>query len=88
MKFVHAIFLNQLFFQNAWAEFKFRLQIRIQRKISRRIVRVHTGVIVIIPVIRMKKITAWALNFNFSENHHKTNTDSILQRTIRREILR
>ena len=48
-------FIKSAFFQNAWAELKFRLQIRIQRKISRRIVRVHTGVIVIIPVIRMKK---------------------------------
>ena len=32
-------FIKSAFFQNAWAELKFRLQIRIQRKISRRIVR-------------------------------------------------
>ena len=32
-------FFKSAFFQNAWAEFKFRLQIRIQRKISRRMFR-------------------------------------------------
>ena len=55
---------------------------------SRRLVRVDTGVILIIPVIRMEKMTAWAFNANFSENGRKTDADSIIQRTIRREILR
>ena len=36
-------FFKSIFFQNAWTESKFRLQIRIEHKISRRMVRIITA---------------------------------------------
>ena len=49
---------KSIFHQNAWAEYKFWLQIRIQRKIPRRMVCVDMGSILILPTICMKIKTA------------------------------
>ena len=51
-------FLKSNFLENAWAENFVWLQIRIQRKISRRRVRVDIVFILILPTFRMKIVIA------------------------------
>ena len=59
-------FFKLNFVGNAWAENFCGLQIRIQRKISRRMVCVCMGSLVILPTIRTNIVIAWALNVIFS----------------------
>ena len=66
-------FLKSNFLENAWAENFFRLQIRIQRKISRRMVYNYMGSLVILPTICMKIVIAWVLNAIFGRNGCKRN---------------
>ena len=57
LKFARAKFPNQ-FLQNAWEESNFQLKIRIQRKISRRRVRVDIVFVLTLPTFRMKIVIA------------------------------
>ena len=70
-------FFKLNFLGNAWAENFFRLQIWIQRKISRRMVYNYMGSLVILPTIRTNIVIAWALNIVFSGNVGETNIDPI-----------
>ena len=81
-------FFKSFFFQNAWADLKFRLQIRIQRKILGRIVRCNIESALVLWSFLLKlNLNAHVVIF-FVRITGMINITPVWTRTIRREILR